>query len=161
MSKIITDTNARKAQSVATAMQTELAKRRKLLTADELVELKNVKVRLESDFHNGWYFFSIDGALNGKKIQGALWGDCCILIGADSVEKARKIAQEGLIETIGLLYEEYAQRESAEIREVIATAGGRRFGEYRPRSEKGRLQRKELNSMIHNALQDIKPSKPH
>ncbi len=159
MAKIIQldETNAAKAKAAAIALQEELKRNRKILNADELVSLKNVRPRLEKQMPGDAYFFSIDGTLGGDRLQGALFGDSCMLVFAETLVKATKIAADGLQATVELLYQEYESRESREIREEIMSAGRRAVGPL-PHSPKAVAQRNTLQVMINDAMKDVKAS---
>lgn len=151
----IDDTNAAKAQDAARALQKELEAKRKILNADELVSMTNVKPRLEKQMPGDAYFFSIDGTLQGERLRGALFGDSCMLVFAETLTKAAKIAADGLQSTIELIYQEYDSRDSRDIRNEIMSAGRRARGSP-PQSPKAIAQRNTLQVMINEAMKDVK-----
>jgi len=103
---------ATEAQAKAKQINSELSKRREILTADQLVSLISPRARFECDFPDlNAYFFTIDGVLNGRKIAGAMFAGECILIFEDNYMKAADLANRGLRETVKLLHEEYETRD--------------------------------------------------
>jgi len=101
------------AQAAALALNTELAARRKILTGDELAALIAPRARHEVSYDKfSAHFFTIDGVLNGKKIQGAMFAGECMLIFAVGPQSAQELANSGLRRTIELLHEEYETRET-------------------------------------------------
>ena len=86
----------------------DLIVKRKILNADELVSMKNLRPRLEGEFPNlKQFMFSIDGTLNGTSIKGALFAGECILVRAQNFKDALKLAKEGLASTVELIFESY------------------------------------------------------
>lgn len=142
MSEIITSASIARAQTEAAneieaqrksnVVQLELAKTRKVLTADELAVLVNPRPRLELHMSAlGAFLFSIDGVLVGKKVRGCLFAGECMLVYGETEEKARKLAQDGLFDTIALLHEEYQtrdQRLNQDVYDGLQVDGGGRKG---------------------------------
>lgn len=87
--------------------------RRRVLDMDELAELKDTRPRLEKEFKlpgdsrrgNRIYMFSVDGTLRGERVTGCLMAGECIVVQADSFEKANNIAKAGLVDTVELALE--------------------------------------------------------
>jgi len=89
----------------------ELARRREILTADQLAALVAPRAHFETDFPDlKAYFFTIAGVLNGRKITGAMFAGECILIFAENFLKAQELANSGLRATVELLHKEYDTR---------------------------------------------------
>lgn len=84
--------------------------RRRVLTMDELAELKDVRPRVEKDFKlpgdsrrgNRVWLFSIDGTLRGERLNGCLFAGECIVVQATSFDKAFSMAKDGLNDTVEL-----------------------------------------------------------
>lgn len=84
--------------------------RRRVLTMDELAELKDVRPRVEKDFKlpgdsrrgNRVWLFSIDGTLRGERLNGCLFAGECIVVQATSFDKAFRLAKDGLNDTVEL-----------------------------------------------------------
>jgi len=101
------------AQAAAQVLNIELARHRKILNADELAALISPRARHEVSYDKfGAHFFTIDGVLNGKKIQGAMFAGECMLIFALGPQSAQELANSGLRRTIELLHEEMETRNS-------------------------------------------------
>lgn len=87
--------------------------RRRVLTMDELAELKDARPRVEKEFklpgdsrgRSRVYMFSIDGTLRGTRLNGCLFAGECIVVQETSFERAHNLAKEGLQSTIDLAYE--------------------------------------------------------
>lgn len=105
---------------------------RRVLSADELFDLKDASPRFERQRHfttpggemgekTPVWEFSIDGRLNGQSVQGALFANSVILIQAHTFDQAFLLARDGLAETIRLLREEYEARPA--IPETVGSAG--------------------------------------
>ena len=79
------------------------------------------------------YFYSIDGMLDGERLQGAMLAGHCILVFAPTREAASEIAADGLLDTVKLS-NDYASSEDAWIDSqaaqansgVITVSGGRK-----------------------------------
>lgn len=86
---------------------------------DELAELKDARPRLEKEFklpgdsrgRSRVYMFSIDGTLKGVRLMGCLFAGECMVVQAESFQKAHGLAKEGLQETIGLAYQYWGENE--------------------------------------------------
>jgi hypothetical protein len=124
------------AQGKAREFQVGLAGTRKVLSADEFASLIAPGVRFEQEFKfpdKSAFFFTINGVLNGKKVEGALFAAECILVWAPNVLDAKDLAQRGVRATVELLHEEYNGRQSRETRDLIQQGvngpdvGGRRM----------------------------------
>ena len=101
------------AQAAAQVLNIELARHRKILNADELAALISPRARHEVSYDKfGAHFFTIDGVLNGKKIQGAMFAGEAMLVFAVGPQSAQELANAGLRRTIELLHEEYETRET-------------------------------------------------
>jgi hypothetical protein len=91
--------------------------RRRVLTIDELAELKDARPRLEKEFafpgnsrkRSKVFMFSIDGTLKGERLTGCLFAGECMVVQGETFEKAHNLAKEGLQETIGLAFEYWAE----------------------------------------------------
>ena len=99
----------------------QLATARRILKMDELVQMKDVKVRFEKEIRlpgdsrgatNTVFLFSLDGMLEGQPIVGALLAGECMLVQARSLKMAERICQEGMRDTIRLAIEQYEQANS-------------------------------------------------
>lgn len=112
---------------------------RRILTADDLFDMKWVKPRFEfarelvtpgGEFGEltRCYAFSIDGQLRGQKVEGALFAGECIVTQAPTMELGFARAKEGLDETIRLLREEYEARPEPSLVDGILTEGAGRRG---------------------------------
>lgn len=120
----VDDATRLKAQEKSDQISKALRLHRKILKADEVVAMKQLRVRLEQQFPKlNAFFFTIDGVLEGKPVRGALLAGECMLVFASSESQARKIATEGMQTTLELLYQEFEDRRSAEIRNSILNAG--------------------------------------
>lgn len=92
---------------------------RRVLTMDEMAELKDVRPRFEKEFslpgnsrkRSKVYMFSIDGTLKGEHVVGCLFAGECMVVQANSFEKALSLAKEGLNETIGLAFQYWGENE--------------------------------------------------
>jgi hypothetical protein len=151
-----------KAQGAATEFSVQLAKRRDILTADQLASLISPGVKFEDEYQLKdckAFFFTINGVLHGRKIDGALFAGECILTYGNSVMDAKDLAVRGLRATVDLLHEEYAtrnEREAVSDSPIIAgldspDIGGRRAKEWRPTSARVFEQRDRLQRMIRDA----------
>lgn len=92
---------------------------RRILNMDELVRMQSTQPRFEKDIKmpgdsrgaaNTVFLFSIDGVLDGKKIEGALFAGEAMLVQARTLKKAERIAREGLADTRKLAFEEHEDR---------------------------------------------------
>lgn len=103
------------AQAKAIDFNTELQRRRRVLNMDELASMAAPRARFEREFaipgHQTCYFFSIDGVLNGRKIEGAIFAGECMLVQADNYFAAADLATRGLRATVEIAHEEYRTRE--------------------------------------------------
>ena len=80
------------------------------LTMDQLVELKDRRVRLEKEIklpgdkrgaRNRVYMFSIDGVLAAGRVKGCIVAGSCIMVQSDcGFQPALDLAREGLERTI-------------------------------------------------------------
>lgn len=150
----LNDADVAKAQRAAAKLQRQLERKRKILTADQLVDMKNLKPRLEQQFDFGAYFFSIDGILKGEAVKGALLGGECMLVFAPTLAQAVDIAARGLRSTIDLMFEEYASRNPAPGELIVA--GGRRARPIGERSARALEQDDTLRRMIRDAFKTTK-----
>lgn len=87
-----------------------------VLNMDQLASLISPRARFEQEFalpepYQKCYFFSIDGVLNGKKIEGALFAGQVILVQAENFLAAQDLANRGLRSTVEIAHEEYNTRE--------------------------------------------------
>jgi hypothetical protein len=131
------------AQAAAQVLNIELARHRKILNADELAALISPRARHEVSYDKfGAHFFTIDGVLNGKKIQGAMFAGECALIYAVGPKSAQELANAGLRSTIELIHEEYETR-SARLSPVeagiVQDIAGRRGQGSKPGQELAKL----------------------
>jgi hypothetical protein len=116
---------------------------RPVLNMDQLVEMVDVRPRLEKEMKlpgdsrgskNRIYFFSIDGTLRSNRFTGCLFAGECIMVQSDcGFEHALKIAKDGLNDTIEIAkdYFDELQRSVVMVSPVDAShmmvdAGGRR-----------------------------------
>lgn len=125
--------HAMKVEAAIQGMVRALRKHRGRVTLQIAAYSKNVRVNLDGELpridgiRHGMFFFSVCGEYQGKK-----WGPClidedCMLISAASPADARRIAREGLHDTI-----EAAQRyafsqklhSDIEAHNVVARNGG-------------------------------------
>ena len=105
------DATGEAAQVKAQQINAELARRREILTADQLAALVAPRAHFETDFPDlKAYFFTIAGVLNGRKITGAMFAGECILIFSENFLKAQELANSGLRSTVELLHKEYDTR---------------------------------------------------
>ncbi len=146
--------NEIEAQKASNVLQMELAKTRKVLTADELATIANPRPRLEMHMPALMAFlFSIDGVLNGKKVQGCLFAGECMLVYGATEAQARDTAQHGLFDTINLLHEEYQTREqrlNPEVYDGLQVDGG---GSKGGRMERPPQVSPKLNAIMQHILQ--------
>jgi hypothetical protein len=148
----VSDRVAIEAQEKAGEIRAELAQRREILDADQLAGLIAPKARHERSFdHLQAHFFSIDGVLNGRKIQGALFAGECILTYGVTLAHAEDLANRGLRATVDLLHEEYATRDvrvdDPVTKGIVQEAGGRRH-----RGEVNTPQMKKLEAMMRHRI---------
>lgn len=99
------ETQHRAAQAGAELRQTRL-----VLDADQLASLVAPRAHLERQLSPEAWFFSVDGVLNGAKVEGALFLGEVMLVYAPTPAIAQELANQGLRQTVELLYEEYATR---------------------------------------------------
>lgn len=147
------------AQGKAREFQLGLAGTRKVLSADELARLVAPGVRFEQEFKfpdKSAFFFTINGVLNGAKVEGALFAAECVLVFAANVLQAKDVAQRGIRATVELLHEEYNTRQSRETQDLIQQGihapdiGGRRA---RPGEQTAdTLQRAKMTAMIRHVF---------
>ena len=106
------DSTEQEVQAKAIGVNAELSNRREILNADMLAGLIAPRARFESDFAKyRAYFFTIDGMLNGRKVQGAMFAGECILVFAENFLKAQELANSGLRSTVELLHKEFETRQ--------------------------------------------------
>ena len=113
----------------------EATHRRRILTIQELCQVKNMRPHFEQYFPTvSAYFFTIDGDLNGERVRNAMLAGNCVLVFAPSREAAEEIALSGLNDTVKFA-DEYSYSDAAYIAEqeakasnagLIIEAGGRR-----------------------------------
>lgn len=146
------------AQGKAREFQVALTGTRKVLSADELASLISPGARFEQEFKfpdKSAFFFTINGVLQGKKVEGALFAAECILVWAPNVLDAKDLAQRGIRATVELLHEEYNSRQSRETRDLIqqgvhgADIGGRRAGQA---GETPLPMRKKMEAMVRHVF---------
>lgn len=133
---IDTSSTISEAQGKAREINAELKNTRMILNADQLASLVSPRARLEQRFEKlNAYFFTIDGVLNGKKVQGALFAGECMLVFAVGERAAQEQANAGLRATVELVHEEFNTRNQRELEEAGLTskgveieAGGRKGG---------------------------------
>lgn len=120
------------AQAKSIEIRTELAQRRRILSADQLANLIAPRGHFESEFPDlHAYFFTVDGVLNGRKIVGALFAGEVMLVFAPNFLIAQERANEGLRATKDLLYQEYETRKlrladrTPMVQGLVAETGGR------------------------------------
>jgi hypothetical protein len=99
-----------KAGEEARQQMVEHLGKRPVLTMDQLVEMKDLRPRLEKEMRlpgdtrgarNRIYFFSIDGRLRGNFLKGCLFAGECIMVQSDrGFEHALKQAKDGLNDTM-------------------------------------------------------------
>lgn len=122
---IDTSSTINEAQQKAQEINRELAVTRTILNADQLASLIAPRARLEKNFEKlNAYFFTIDGVLNGKKVQGALFAGECMLVFATTERHAQEQANAGLRATIELIHEEFDTRSQRELEAQGMTAKG-------------------------------------
>lgn len=101
-----------------------LRRTRRILTADELYEMRNLKPRVENELRlpddaNGRalpvFMFTIDGLLRGTMMRGCLFCGDCIIIQTATLERAEKLAKDGLQFTQQTLRDEYENRPALEV----------------------------------------------
>lgn len=90
-----------------------------MLTMDQLVEMKDLRPRLEKEMRlpndargarNRVYFFSIDGTLSGNRLTHCLLAGECIMIQSNrGFEHALKLARDGLHDTMELAKEYFEE----------------------------------------------------
>ena len=113
----------------------EALNRRRMLTLQELCDMRNVTPRYEQFFPTVHaYFYTIDGMLNGERLKGAMLAGNCILVFAPSREAASEIASSGLLDTVKFA-NEYANSDEAYLEArsaqaansgIITSSGGRK-----------------------------------
>lgn len=89
--------------------------RRTVLDADQLARMKDLRPRLEKEFHlpgdsrnrNKVWFFSVDGSLDGAYLRGCLFAGECITVQAKDFTAAFKLASDGLHDTLRFAREFY------------------------------------------------------
>lgn len=78
------------------------------LRMDQLAEMTDLRPRLEKEMKlpgdargskNRIYFFTVDGTLRGNRFTGCLMAGECMMVQAESFEKANRIAKDGLNDT--------------------------------------------------------------
>lgn len=118
---------------------------RPVLTMDQLVEMTDLRPRLEKEIRlpgdargarNRIYMFSIDGTLRGNRFKGCLMAGECMNVQSDrGFEHALKLAKDGLHDTIEMAKDYFNEltRSVVVVSPVDAShmqvdAGGRRAG---------------------------------
>ena len=115
--------HAMKVEAAIQGMMRALRKHRGKVTLQIVADSKNVHVNLDGELpridgiRHGMFFFSLCGECQGKKWGPCIIGEDCMLISAASPADARKIAREGLHDTI-----EIAQRHAFEKELTIPVA---------------------------------------
>ena len=100
----------------------EATHRRRILTIQELCQVKNMRPHFEQYFPTvSAYFFTIDGDLNGERVRNAMIAGNCVLVFAPSREAAEEIALSGLTDTVKFA-DEYSYSDAAYIAEQEAKA---------------------------------------
>lgn len=100
----------------------EASERRRILTLQELCEMKFLRPSLEQFFPDVQaYFYAIDGMLSGENLTGAMLAGHCMLIFAASQEQANDLAHEGLLSTVKYA-QEYGDSNDAFLAEQEARA---------------------------------------
>ena len=113
----------------------EATYRRRILTIQELCQMKNIRPHFEQFFPTvGAYFYTIDGQLGGERVRSAMLAGNCILVFAQSIEAADEIALSGISDTVKFA-DEYSYSDDAYIAEqdakaanagIIIESGGRK-----------------------------------
>lgn len=104
------------AQVKAQALNAELRKSRMILNADQMANLVAPRARHEISYDQlGAHFFSVDGVLMGKKIEGALFAGECMLVFATTLDDAKDLATRGLRSTVEIIIEEFDTRNTREL----------------------------------------------
>jgi len=116
---------------------------RAVLTMDQLVEMKDLRPRLEKEMRlpgdargarNRIYFFSIDGTLRGNAFRGCLLAGECIMVQSEKgFEDALRQAKDGLHATMELAREYFDELQRSivvasplDVSHMNVDAGGRR-----------------------------------
>lgn len=143
------------AQGKAREFRAALQGKRMILSADQLAGMQALNVRFEDEYKfpdKNAYFFTVNGVLRGRKIEGALFAGECILVFAQNVIAAKEIAVGGLRHTRDLLHEEYNSRRLREAQDIVqegivggADAMGRRAGRGAPMALP---MRKKMEAMV-------------
>lgn len=119
------------------SVRADMVSTRKVLNADELAAMKDLRPRLEKHIdlrgidgtREHVYLFSIDGTLNGDGLTGCLFAGECMMVRAKDFEAAFRTAKDGLSSTKDLLHEEFASRVADDAQsELERIAGGRKAG---------------------------------
>lgn len=91
----------KRVNEVVDKIMTDTTHRRRILNAQELVDLKSPNPRFEQFFPViDAYFYSIDGFLNGETVTGAMMAGEIMLVFAPNRPVADEIAHDGLSQTI-------------------------------------------------------------
>lgn len=118
---------------------------RAVLTMDQLVEMKDLRPRLEKEMRlpgdargsrNRIFFFSIDGMLRGNALRGCLLAGECIMVQSEKgFEDALRQAKDGLHATIELAKEYFDELNRSVVvaspldaSHLSVDVGGRRAG---------------------------------
>jgi len=113
---------------------------RRILTMDELVEIKDCRPQFEKEIKlpgdsrgatNTVFLFSVNGMLKGQAVKGALLAGECMMVQARTLKQAERICREGLRDTINFANEEFDNRSSIILPEsandgVTIEGGGRK-----------------------------------
>ena len=122
---------------------------RPVLTMDQLVEMKDLRPRMEKEVRlpgdgrgarNRIYFFSIDGMLRGNFLKGCLLAGECIMVQSDrGFEHALAQAKDGLHVTMDLAKEYFDELQRSVVvaspldhTHLNVDVGGRRAGHGQP-----------------------------
>lgn len=129
----------------------ELLDTRMQLDSDQLVNLASPRARMEVKLDAvDAYIFTVDGVLQGKKIEGAMFAGEVMLIRAKDERSAQEMANAGVRETVKLLHEEYETRHLRDSQIIAVDAAGRRA---RPSEGEPLAKLPELRQMLRNAFE--------
>lgn len=148
------------AQAQAQTFNAKLAETRLMLNMDMLASLKSPNVRHEMSFANyDAHFFTINGVLLGKKVEGAMFAGDCVLVFAKTLRDAADLARRGIRETVKSAHDWYRENKTIDASNTllnqgtVVESGGRREGKVTQASV---MQQKKLEAM----MQSIYGGKP-
>lgn len=104
-------------QAALEGMTAALQRVRESITLQQIVDMRRVRPEMEGELpeidgvRHGIFFFSVSGEGGGRKYTRCLLGGNCIIVSAPSPHAARKIAAQGLADTIKAA-EDYAFAEA-------------------------------------------------